>query len=114
MIRCFTVKVASVRSLQLVLSTGIPGGNKFGIKKEEERIRKLIASSACLLLSANAFVFGGPVEPGPFNPFGVLFLFLAVLVWRQWHLITGNHALPLWDGFGRSFIDRSGIEPPRE
>jgi len=77
-------------------------------------IRKFITVGACLLFSGNAFLFGGPVEPGPLNPFGILFLCLAVLAWRQWHLITSNHSYPLWDGFGRSFIDRSGIEPPRQ
>ena len=77
-------------------------------------VRKFITLGALLLFSANAFVFGGPVEPGPLNPFGILFLCLAVLVWRQWRFITGDHAFPLWDGFARSFIDRSGIEPARE
>jgi len=78
-------------------------------------VRKLITVGFLFLFSANAFAFGGPVEPGPLNPFGILFLCLAVLVWRQWHIITGNHGFALWDGFGRSFIDRSGmVEPPRQ
>ena len=77
-------------------------------------VRKFIAVAACLFLSANAFVFGGPDEPGPLNPFGILMLGLAVLVWRQWQILTGDHAFPLWDGFGRSFIDRSGMSGRRE
>jgi len=73
-----------------------------------------MTAGACLTFAASAFIDGGTTEPGPLNPFGILFLCLAVLVWRQWHIITGSHSFSLWDGFGRAFIDRSGIEPPRE
>ena len=71
-------------------------------------MRRLLTADVFLSLSINAFIFGGPVEPGFLNPFGVLFLILAVVIWRQWRALTGHYSPALWDGFARGFYDRDG------
>jgi hypothetical protein len=68
---------------------------------EASMVRRLLTTVGCLLFAAGAFVFGGPVEPGPLNPFGILFLFLAVVAWRGWGVITGDFSPALWDGFAQ-------------
>ena len=73
-----------------------------------EAVRRLLAAGVFLSLSINAFIFGGPVEPGPLNPFGILFLVLAVVIWRHWRGLTGHYSPALWDGFGPGFYDRNG------
>ncbi|HYM71427.1 MAG TPA: hypothetical protein VET89_00480 [Stellaceae bacterium] len=76
--------------------------------------RRLIATGICLLFSLGAFVFGGPVKPGPLNPFGVLFLVLAGLVWWQWRFIAGHFSPALWDGFSQPLVGREdGRDPHR-
>jgi hypothetical protein len=69
---------------------------------------------AALLLALIAFMGGGPAAPGLLNPFGLLFLFLALLAWFAWDAIVGGYAsfgsgeggaeLPLLARFGPVFI----------
>jgi len=69
---------------------------------------------AALLLAAIAFLGGAPTPAGLLNPFGILFLFLAVLIWFAWDKIVGGYAsgrpagegaeLPLMARFGPVFI----------
>jgi hypothetical protein len=69
---------------------------------------------AALLLALIAFLGGGPVEPGPLNPFGLLFVFLAVLAWFAWDAVIGGYTsagngpdgaeLPLLARFAPIFI----------
>ena len=47
---------------------------------------------AALLLALIAFLGGGPTEGGLLNPFGILFVFLAVLAWFAWDAILGGFA----------------------
>jgi hypothetical protein len=59
---------------------------------------------AALLLALIAFLGGGPTEAGLLNPFGILFVFLAVLAWFAWDAMLGGFAS------GRSGAD--GAELP--
>jgi hypothetical protein len=47
---------------------------------------------AAALLALIAFLGGGPTEAGPFNPFGLLFAFLAGLAWCAWDAVSGGYA----------------------
>jgi hypothetical protein len=47
---------------------------------------------AAALLALIAFLGGGPTEAGPLNPFGLLFVFLAVLAWCAWDAVSGGYA----------------------
>jgi hypothetical protein len=52
-----------------------------------------IASTALGLALAAANFFGGVLlPPGPFNPFGVLFLAMAGAFWFGWEIIEDAHA----------------------
>lgn len=78
------------------------------------RIPLTIAAS---LAAAFAFFDGGPVASGPLNPFGILFAFLALVIWFAWDAVSAGYAssrpegdsaeLPLLARFGPVFI--SGI-----
>jgi hypothetical protein len=54
-------------------------------------------TTAALLLALVAFLGGGPADAGPLNPFGLLFLFLAVLAWFAWDAVIGGYTSA---GFG--------------
>jgi hypothetical protein len=58
-----------------------------------------------LLFAIAAFCGAGPMAAGPFNPFGLAFLFIAFVIWRAWGIITGDFSPALWDGFARPFVD---------
>jgi hypothetical protein len=68
---------------------------------------------AALLFALIAFLGGGPTPGGFLDPFGILFLFLAVLTWFAWDKILGGYSsssggdgaeLPLLARFGPVFI----------
>ena len=70
-------------------------------------------TTAALLFALIAFLGGGPTPDGLFDPFGILFLFLAVLTWFSWDKILGGYSsssggdgaeLPLLARFGPVFI----------
>jgi len=66
------------------------------------------------LLAVIAFLGGGPTPASLFNPFGILFLSLAALIWFGWEMILGGYTsggldgegapLPLLARFGPVFI----------
>ncbi len=61
-------------------------------------IRRLLVTVVLLLFAVGGFCGVGPGEIGPFNPFGLLFLGLAGLVWYKWTIITGAFIPALFDG----------------
>jgi hypothetical protein len=78
---------------------------------------------AALLFALIAFFGGGPAPGGFLDPFGLLFLFLAVLTWFAWDKILGGYtsssggdgaALPLLARFGPVFIKgiTTNLRPP--
>ena len=72
--------------------------------------RRIAATGGCLLFALGAFVFGGPMQPGPFNPFGLLFLFVAIVVWRKWRIVSGDDGPGVWDGVAIGLVDRTGSD----
>ena len=61
-------------------------------------IRRLLATTVLLLLAVGGFCGAGPGEIVPFNPFGLLFLGLSLLVWCKWTIIAGAFSPALFDG----------------
>ena len=61
-------------------------------------IRRLIVTAAILLLAIGGFSGFADGNPGILNPLGLMFLFVAVLVWRKWAIITGSFSPALLDG----------------
>ncbi len=61
-------------------------------------IRRLFITMILLLFAAGGFFGASPMAAGPFNPFGILFLGLAVLAWSKWTIITGAFSPALFDG----------------
>ena len=67
-----------------------------------------------VLLAVIAFLGGGPTGGGLFDPFGLLWVFLAVLIWFGWDKIVRGYSsarggedgaeLPLLARFGPVFI----------
>ena len=75
--------------------------------------RRMVVIGGCLMFALGAFVYGGPTQPGPLNPFGLLFLGLTILAWRKWGIITGHYSPALFDGFTTGLVDRVGTEDHR-
>ncbi|MFZ2008307.1 MAG: hypothetical protein WAV02_24720, partial [Stellaceae bacterium] len=67
---------------------------------------RLIVIAAVLLLSVGGFLGAGPMPGGPFNPFGLLFLGVAGLVWFAWEpMKAGLEGRPgLFDAFARNIL----------
>jgi len=61
-------------------------------------IRRLFVTVVLLLLAVGAFCGAAPMQAGPFNPFGWLFLGLSVFAWFKWRVITGSYSPALFDG----------------
>ena len=61
-------------------------------------IPRVLATVVTLLFAAGAFCGLGPGNAGPLNPFGILLLLIAFLIWRFWGIITGNFSPGLFDG----------------
>jgi hypothetical protein len=59
---------------------------------EADMAARIGVTIVALLLAAIAFLGGGPMPAGLLNPFGILFLFLAVLIWFAWETILGGFA----------------------
>lgn len=84
---------------------------------------------AAVLLAVIAFLGGGPTGGGLFDPFGLFWVFLAVLIWFAWDKVVRGYAngtsgdegteLPLLARFGPVFITgitnnlRRPKQPPR-
>ena len=51
---------------------------------------RLILVTAALVLAIGGFLGAGPTPASPFNPFGLLFLGLAALIWLEWEPMKGG------------------------
>jgi hypothetical protein len=48
---------------------------------------KIFFTAAAFLMAVGAFCGGGPTSGGLLDPFGIFFLFVAVLIWFAWGAI---------------------------
>jgi hypothetical protein len=67
-------------------------------------IARALTTGVVLALAAGAFFGAGPMPAGPLNPFGLLLLFIAFLVWRYWRMARGDYSPALFDGFVRPIV----------
>lgn len=67
---------------------------------------RLTLVAAALVLAIGGFLGFGPTPASPFNPFGLLFLGLAALIWLEWEPFKGGlESRPgLFDGITRNFV----------
>ena len=61
-------------------------------------LARVFATAAALLFAIGAFCGLGEGSAGPLNPFGLLFLLVAALIWDEWIIITGVFSPGLFDG----------------
>jgi hypothetical protein len=78
-------------------------------------IARILVTGVMLVLAAGAFFGATQLPPGPLNPFGVLFLTIAGVIWFAWQELREGFSygagsrrdsaeLPLAAGFGPVFI----------
>jgi hypothetical protein len=69
-------------------------------------ILRLIVIAVALLLAIGGFLGASPIPGGPLNPFGLLFLGVAALVWFAWKPMKGGlESRPgLLDGVTPNFL----------
>lgn len=67
---------------------------------------RLILVFAAIALAIGGFFGAGPTPASPFNPFGLLFLGLAVLIWLEWEPFKGGleSRLGLFDAFTQNIM----------
>jgi hypothetical protein len=76
---------------------------------------RMLVTAALLMLAAGAFFGAAPVPASPLNPFGILFLAIAGVVWFAWDVIREGFSygagsgqdgaqVPLLARFGPIFI----------
>lgn len=67
---------------------------------------RLILVIAALALAIGGFLGVGPTPASPFNPFGLLFLGLAALIWLEWEPFKGGleSRTGIWDAFSRNIL----------
>ena len=76
---------------------------------------RLLVTAVTLLLAAGAFFGAAPIPASPLNPFGILFLAIAGVIWFAWEVIREGFVygagsgpdgtqLPLVARFGPVFI----------
>lgn len=67
---------------------------------------RLILVAAALVLAIGGFLGAGPTPASPFNPFGLLFLGLAALIWLEWEPMKGGlqSRTGIWDAFTRNVL----------
>jgi hypothetical protein len=70
-------------------------------------IARALATVVALLFAIAAFCGLGEGSAGPLNPFGLLFLLIAALIWDEWRIITGNFSPPILEGMWRSLVGAS-------
>lgn len=61
-------------------------------------LARVFATVVALLFAIAAFLGYGEGSAGPLNPFGLLFLLIAALMWDEWIVITGVFSPGLFDG----------------
>ncbi len=54
-------------------------------------IARILATVTALLFAIGAFCGLGLGHAGPLNPFGLLFLFIAALMWDEWGIIAEDN-----------------------
>jgi hypothetical protein len=64
---------------------------EFSSQTEVSVLARVGVTLAALLLALIAFLGGGPVEAGLLNPFGILFVILALLAWFAWDAVIGGY-----------------------
>ena len=78
-------------------------------------VARLLVTAAALLLAAGAFFGAAPMAASPLNPFGILFLAIAGVIWFAWEIIREGFSygagsgqdgaqVPLLARFGPIFI----------
>lgn len=68
-------------------------------------VLRLVLGIAALILAAGGFLGQGPTPAGPFNPFGWLFVGIAVFLWLGWNSIKAGFEQPgLLDGITRTLL----------
>ncbi len=70
-------------------------------------VTKISVAVAALLLAMIAFAGGGPTAGGLLDPFGILFLLVAILIWFGWAAIEEGFS-QLRDNGGRDGGGRDG------
>jgi hypothetical protein len=67
---------------------------------------RLILVAAAIVLAIGGSLGFGPTPASPFNPFGLLFLGLAALIWLEWEPFKGGlqSRAGIWDAFTRNIL----------
>jgi hypothetical protein len=55
-------------------------------------IARFFVTAGLLLIAAGNFLSGVLLPPGPFNPFGILFLAMAGAFWFGWEIVKDAYA----------------------
>jgi hypothetical protein len=50
-------------------------------------VARILVTAVTLLLAAGAFFGAAPIPASPLNPFGILFLTIAGVIWFAWDVI---------------------------
>ena len=67
---------------------------------------RIFWTALALVLSAAAFCGIGPMHGASLRiPFGLVFLFVAILIWRAWRFIAGDFSPAIMDGIARPYVD---------
>lgn len=66
---------------------------------------RIFWAALALLLSVAAFCGVGPIQGASLRvPFGLAFLFVAIVIWRAWRFIAGDFSPALGDGWARQYV----------
>jgi hypothetical protein len=67
---------------------------------------RIFWTAVALVLSATAFCGLGPMQGASLRiPFGLAFLFVAIVIWRGWRFIAGDSSPAIMDGIARPYVD---------
>jgi hypothetical protein len=77
-------------------------------------IARILVTLIVLAFAIGAFCGAGPTRIGPPNPFGVLFLAIAALVWFGWDRIRAAlGGAGIFDAFTGNYVGRDGGGGPK-
>jgi hypothetical protein len=71
-------------------------------------VARICWTVAALVFAIAAFCGFGPGSAGLVNPFGFLFLIIALVIWRAWGVIVGDFSPPAFDGLTGNHVEASG------